>query len=165
MQERRRYHPADSGNWQWSRLLAFAMERADSYECAVPYPIVVQDLQRAPLWPRPLQALRGEVIDRHVSTIRWELAQDYATQFVRFRLTSDLRAYICSIRRLEEWSWRLGTPEDPTFYHGEALLLATESVQGRISVYADPEELAALTGVGIRLLEPLGVKAEPWPTP
>lgn len=165
MEQRRRYHPADSGSWQWNRLLAFALERADSFECAIPYAVVVQDLARAPLWPRALHALRGDVLDRHVSTIRWELAQEYATQFVRLRLTPAMRQYIVSVRQLEDWAWRLGAPEDPTFFHGESLLLATESLQGRISVYADPGELAELTGVGIRLLEPLGVKAEPWPTP
>ena len=42
---------------------------------------------------------------------------------------------------------------------------ATDSVEGRIAIFADPDDVAALTGVGIRLLEPLGVKAEPWPTP
>jgi hypothetical protein len=163
--QRRKYHPADFGERQWGRLLEFALERADGLECAVPYPVVVQDLAAAPLWPPELETFRSVVIDRHVSLVRWEVRQDFATQFVRFRMTPALRRYVRTYRHLEDWSWALGAPEDPTFYFGDHRLLATESVSGRIAVFASHDDVSVLTGVGIRLVEPLGVTAEPWPTP
>jgi hypothetical protein len=150
---------------QWTRLLAFALERADTFECAVPYPVIVQDLSAAPLWPRELEPLRPALVDRHVSLVRWDLVQDYPTQYLRFRLAAPVASYVRSLPRLETWSWQLGTPEDPTFFEDGTPLLSTESVDGRISVYAEPADVAALTGVGIRLVESLGVKPEPWPTP
>lgn len=165
MTDRRRYHPSDSSDRHWQRLLQYALGKADTFECAIPYPVVLQDLAHAPLWPTALQAFRRNLIDRHASVIRWELRRDYATQFVRFQLTAPLLNYIRSFPQLEAWRWDYGAPEDPAFFSGEAVLLATESAQGRIAVYADAAELAALTGAGIRLLEPLGVTAEPWPTP
>ena len=165
MEHRRRYHPADFGDLQWARLLAFALERADGFECAIPYPYVVQDLAVAPLWPPELNAFQPDLVDRHVSLIRWELAHDYATQFVRFRITPALAGYVRAMRHLEYWSWQRGAPEDPTLYEGNAVVLATESVDGRIAVYADAADVAILNDHGIRLIEPLGLKAEPWPTP
>lgn len=104
-------------------------------------------------------------MDRHVSLIRWELRRDYATQFVRYRLAPAVVDYVLGIGTLTEWSWEESAPCDPTFYRGESLILATDSAEGRIAVYADERDLALLTGAGIRLVEPLGVKPEPWPTP
>jgi hypothetical protein len=164
LDDRRRYHPADAGDRQWQMLLAFALDRSDHFECALGYPMVTQDLARLKL-PAPLDAFRPQLVERHVSLIRWETRQDYPTQFVRFRLIPPLAAWVASLRRLEHWAWDRGAPEDPTFYRDGEVLLATESRDGRIAVYADDVDHAALTGVGIRLLEPLGVRAEPWPTP
>jgi len=165
MDERRRYHPTDFGDRQWARLLQFALQRADSFEVAVPYLFVAQDLWRTRLWPRVLEGLRGDMVDRHVSFVRWEQTREMPTQFVRFRLTARVAGYISALPRLEAWDWEHGTPEDPTFYEGDDVLLASDSAQGRIAVYADPSEVALLSDVGIRLIEPLGVQAEPWPTP
>lgn len=163
--DRRRYHPADASDRQWHTLRDFALDRADAFECALPYPYVTQDLARLPLSPMGLRVFRSDVLERHVSLIRWEERQDYPTLFVRLRMSSALAGWIASFRRLEHWSWRLGAPEDPTFYLGDETLLATASRDGRIAVFADSEEWASLSGVGIRLLEPLGLRAEPWPTP
>jgi hypothetical protein len=146
-------------------LLEFALERSDAFECAIPYPYVVHDFANAPLWPTELQPLDSDVVTRFASTIRWDLIQDYATQFVRFRSTPALRRYIRSVGSLEAWSWEKGTPEDPTFLVGDSVILSTESTSGRIAVYASRTDVADLSDVGIHLIEPLGVKAEPWPTP
>jgi hypothetical protein len=146
-------------------LLAFALSRADSFECAVPYPFVMQDLNTAPLWPSELNSLRDDLIDRYVSLIRWDHLRNYATQFVRYELSPAVATYVHGIGRLEDWSWDNDTPRDPTFYLDDAPLLATDSLQGRIAVFVDSRDLAVLTGSGIRLVEPLGVKPEPWPTP
>jgi hypothetical protein len=162
---RRCYYPTDYGDRQWERLLAFALSRADSFECAVPYPYVMQDLRSAPLWPPELNRLGEHMIDRHVSLIRWEVLRAYPIQYVRYRMESEVVDYVHGIGGLEDWSWDGKAPRDPTFYLGNAPLLATDSLQGRIAVYVDARDLATLTGAGIRLVEPLGVKPEPWPTP
>jgi len=162
---RRKYHPTDFGEAQWRRLLTFALAEADAFECAIPYRTVVHDLSASPLWPEELNAFRGLVMDRHVSLIRWEFLHDYPTQFVRLRLTPGLKVFIRRLAHLQEWSWATGHPEDPALYGGGAPILETESVAGRVAVYADPKEVTRLMSVGVRLLEPLGVKPEPWPTP
>ena len=165
MQQRRRYHPTDFGERQWHRLLAFALSRADSFECALPYPYVVQDLARAPLWPPELEMLRRDLVDRHVSMIRWELTRDYPTQFARFRLTPRVVRYVRAVGPIDAWSWECRAPRDPTFYSDDMPIMATDSVEGRIAVFVDQADLEMLTGSGIRLVEPLGVTAKPWPTP
>lgn len=162
---RRKYHPTDFSDGQWQRLLAYALERADGFECVLPYRVVLQDLASAPLWPAELDEHRDAVVDRYVSLIRWELRRDESTQFVRFHLTPALRAYIRTMNRLEDWSWRTGRPEDPGFFRKDEPVLVTESIDGRIAVYADPDEVQGLGSLGVHLLEPLGVRAEPWPTP
>jgi hypothetical protein len=163
--ERRRYHPSDSSNLHWRRLLSYALDRADVFECAIPYPVILQDLAHARLWPSALQPFAGELLDRHVSLIRWEISHDYATQFLRFKITPSLIRYVESFRGLERWQWELGAPEDPSFLVGDTPVLTTESANGRIAVFASAHEFVQLADNGIRLLEPLGVKAEPWPTP
>jgi len=162
---RRKYHPTDFSDGQWQRLLAYALERADAFECVLPYRVVLQNLECAPLWPAELDEHREAIVDRYVSLIRWELRRDEPTQFVRFRLTTALRSYIQGADRLEDWCWRSGRPEDPSFFRGGEPVLVTESIDGRIAVYADPDEVQGLGSRGVRLLEPLGVRAEPWPTP
>jgi hypothetical protein len=162
---RRRYHPVDAGDRQWQALLTFALDRADSFECALPYPVIVQSLEGLPLWPRSLARFQADVVDRHVSLLRWGEWQPVGTQFVRLRLTPALSGWVGALRRLDHWSWRHDMPEDPTFYRGDEVLVATESRNGRIAVYADDFDVAVLAGSGIRLLEPLGVRAAPWPTP
>lgn len=164
-QARKRYHPTDFGEQQWSRLLDFVFERAELLEVAIPYPYVAHNLDRAPLFSPALEALREAVVDRYVSTIRWGSAQAYATQFVRLRLDPRVCSFVRSQRRLEGWSWRRLMPEDPCFLAGGSILLATESADGRIAVFADEAERSKLRDSGIRLIEPLGVEAEPWPTP
>ena len=165
MDARRCYHPTDFGDAQWARLLDFALDRADAFECAIPYRYIACDLDQTPLWPRTLEALRGELVDRYVSHIRGDRLREVPAQFLRFRLTPRVLELIRSVPRLEAWSWAKHMPEDPVLYLGDTVLLATESAHGRITVYADSDDLAALSGVGIRLIEPLGVRAEPWPTP
>lgn len=165
MSDRRRYHPTDFGPKQWQRLLSFALGRSDEVEVAVPYVTIVQDLAASPLWPPALEARRNAVTDRSVSLIRWGRLQDTPTQFVRLSLTADVRRYVRRLGPLERWSWRRSAPEDPTFLCRGAVVLATESGTGRISVFADTRDFAALTDSGVRLLEPLGAEAEPWPTP
>ncbi|MFN2251629.1 MAG: hypothetical protein ACK2UL_06895 [Anaerolineae bacterium] len=165
MGQRRRYHPRDFGDVQWRLLLDFALERCDAFECAIPYRYIALDLANAPLWPAELETLRGDVVGRHVSMIRRDVLQEYATQYVRFRSTSAVRRYVRSLPRLEDWSWPDGTPEDPLFVRGDSTILSTESPAGRITVYADNSDIEDLSDVGIQLIEPLDVKAEPWPTP
>ncbi|MCB0216953.1 MAG: hypothetical protein KDH92_09975 [Chloroflexi bacterium] len=165
MTQRQRYHPTDFGARQWARLLDFALARADRFECAIPYPFVAQELWTAPLFTAGLEPLREALIDRHVSLLRGGQTRDQATQYLSFELRPAVAEFIRSVRRLEGWSWSRRMPEDPSFLIDETLLLATDSVGGRITVYADPDERQALQGAGIRLIEPLGVQAEPWPTP
>lgn len=165
MESRRRYHPTDFGDAQWARLLEFALDRADSFECAVPYRYTTCDLRRAPLWPRSLESMRVDLVDRYVCHVRGDRLRDEPAQFLRFRLTPRVLRAIRAVPRLEAWSWKMGAPEDPVLYLGDTVLLATESAHGQITVYADPDDLATLSGAGIRLIEPLDVRAEPWPTP
>ena len=165
MNQRQRYHPTDFGARQWASLLDFALERADQFECAIPYPFVAQELWTAPLFAPGLDPLREALIDRHVSLFRGGQTRDYPTQYLRFELRPAVADFIRSVRRLEGWNWSRQMPEDPCFLLDDALLLATDSAEGRITVYADPDERQALQGAGIRLIEPLGVRADPWPTP
>lgn len=162
---RRLYYPSDSNDRLWRRLLDDAMGRADSFECALPYTIVVQRLARAPLWPEAPAGLEDHVVDRYVTLIRAGYLREHPSQIVRFRLTPGLAAYIRLLGRLGSWRWEQGHPEDPAFYAGDQPILATESRQQRISVYADEADHARLAGAGVRLVEPLGLVAEPWPTP
>jgi hypothetical protein len=162
---RTKYHPTDFSTALWHRVLAFGLAKADSFQCALPYPVILQDLGRQRLWPPELEEFRADLIDRHVSLIRWDLTRDAPTQFVRFRLSGGLESYIHSVRSLQEWSWGRERPEDPTLYCGDEPILVTESLDGRIAVFADNEEVHDLGANGVRLLEPLGVRAEPWPTP
>lgn len=165
MSQRRPYHPTDFGQLQWARLLEHALERADTIEFALPYRFVAQDLWHAALWPRRLESFRGDLVERHVSLVRWDRLREEATQFVSFRSSAQLGRMLRAVPRLEAWSWRRDLPEDPVFRAGGQVLLATESRAGRITVFADPAEAALLVGAGVRLVEPLGVRAEPWPTP
>ena len=165
MSERRRYHPTDFGNAQWKRILRFALERADGFSCAIPYPYVVQDLWEAPLVFRVLEGIRPALAERELSMIRWERTQEQANQFLHFRMTGEVRDFVRKPKGLEAWSWRQNMPEDPSFHLGATTLVTTESGSGRIAVYANPEEHAWLTDQGVRLIEPLGVRAKPWPTP
>jgi hypothetical protein len=162
---RTKYHPTDFSAALWHRVLSFSLEKSDSFQCALPYPVVVQDLERELLWPPELEAFRPEIVDRHVSLIRWDITRDKPTQFVRFRLTPGLEAYMRAVRSLQEWSWTKDRPEDPTLFAGDEPILVTESRDGRIAVFADNDEVHDLGAHGVRLLEPLGVRAEPWPTP
>jgi hypothetical protein len=162
---RTKYHPTDFSAGLWHRVLSFGLAKADHFQCALPYPVVLQDLEGERLWPRELEAFRADIVDRHVSLIRWDIARDTPTQFVRFRLTPGLEAYIHAVRGLQDWSWSKSRPEDPTLYAGDEPILVTESLDGRIAVFADHDEVHDLGAHGVRLLEPLGVRAEPWPTP
>lgn len=165
MARRSKRHPVDYNDHQWRALLSFALQRADSFECAVPYPFIAHNLARTPLWPRALNAFRGQLIDRYVSFVRWESCLSYPTQFVRFRLQPELIEYIRAIGPLDNWQWDRQAPEDPAFYAADELLLATSSADGRIAVFVADDEIASLEALGVRLVEPLGVTAEPWPTP
>ncbi len=165
MAERRKHFPVDFGDVPWRMLLGFALQTADRFECAIPYPYVALSLERAPLWPRGLNAFRGQLIDRHVNHVRWDRLQPYPTQYVRFRLTPELRRYVQGIGPLDNWLWANDVPEDPAFYVGEEPLLMADSIDGRIAVFVRSDELDRLAAQGVRLVQPLGVAAEPWPTP
>lgn len=165
MDDRRRYHPTDFGNLQWSRLLDFELDRADGFECTIPYTYVAIDIWRTPLWPPQLEGLRADMLDRYATFVRGDAVSDQAAQVIRFRLTARVARFIRSVRTLEGWSWKHGLPEDPAFFQADTPLLATESRHGRITVFASTDDVATLSGAGIRLIEPLGVRAEPWPTP
>ena len=95
--DRRRYHPADASDRQWHMLLSFALERADTFECALPYRFVTQDLRRLPLWPPALMPFKADLLERHVSLIRWETRHDYATQFARFRMSPALAGWVARL--------------------------------------------------------------------
>jgi hypothetical protein len=165
---RRMYHPADFGDQQWSRLLEYALGRADTFRCVTPYRVVLQTLA-APFGLAQLDEFRGVLIERYASLIRWDVEREEPVEFLQFDVAvpeaESLRRYIRAARRLEEWSWAAGRPEDPTFLLRGVPILSTESVGGRIAVFANDTEASQLVSDGIRLLEPLGVKAEPWPTP
>jgi hypothetical protein len=125
----------------------------------------MQDLKDSPLWPPALNALRQYMVDRHVSLIRWEQMREHPTQFVRYALAPQVVDYVRGIGALSDWDWELNTPQDPTFYAEDKPVLATDSTSGRIALFADEDDLAWLAHAGIRVVEPLGVKADPWPTP
>jgi len=163
--ERRRYHPADYGPTTWRRLVRAALAKSDALECAIPYPHVVHDLFGAPLWPADLETLRSAVTDRHVSLVRWGRLQDEPVQLLRLALTPAVRRYVRGVDALHRWAWGLGRPEDPSFYADAEPVMTTESRSGRVSVYLTDDELARLRSAGLRLLEPLGLEADPWPTP
>jgi hypothetical protein len=76
-----------------------------------------------------------------------------------------VRRFVARTRRQADWSWPLARPEDPTFLVGELPLLSVNSASGRVVVFATAAERSELAEVGIRLLEPLAARAEPWPTP
>lgn len=162
---RRRYHPTDFSDALWLRLVEYGLERADAFRCALPYRFVHVDYARSPLWPPTLEAHRDALLDRYVSHIRADRARERPTEFATFELTRELQRLIRGVTSLKNWSWRHGLPEDPTFLAGSEIVLATESEHGRIVVYADDGELEALGAAGVRLIEPLGVEAAPWPTP
>lgn len=162
---RRRYHPTEHGQRPWHVLLDFALERADAFACALPYRIVRQDYFDARLPVPLLERFRADVLERHVSLIRWGVLRDQPTEFVVLRLSPELRRAIRAVRRLEAWSWDHGRPEDPTLLAGDLPILETESADGRVALYATEAEMAALATGGVRLVESLGVRAEPWPTP
>lgn len=162
---RRRYHPTEHGQGPWQALLDFALERADAFGCALPYRVVRQDFLGARLPVPMLERFRTDLLDRHASLIRWGLLRDEPTEFVVLRLSPELRRAIRSVRRLESWSWEHGRPEDPALLLGGLPILETESADGRAALYATEAEMAALAAGGLRLVEPLGVRAEPWPTP
>ncbi len=162
---RRRYHPTDFTDALWRRLIEYGIERSDSFRCALPYRFVHVDYMRAPLWPPTLEAHRGAMIDRYVSHIRAERAREKPTEFAVFEFTPSLLRLIRGVTSLQHWNWRRGLPEDPTFLAGEEIVLTSESQAGRIVVYADEREIEALGADGVRLIEPLGVEAAPWPTP
>lgn len=162
---RHRLHPADYGDIQWQRLLDFALSRAKHFECVVPYRIVRQDLLAAPLWPPTLEAYRGDLVARHASMIRGESTLDAPVEYLRFRLSPMVRRFVARTRRQADWAWPLARPEDPTFLVNELPLLGVNSASGRVVVFATAQERTELADVGIRLLEPLAARAEPWPTP
>jgi len=162
---RRRYHPTEYGQRPWQALLGFALERADAFTCALPYRVVRQDFFGARLPVPLLERFREDIEARYASVIRWGILREQPTEFVTLRLSPELRRAIQTVRRLEEWSWDHGRPEDPTLLLGDAPILETESVDGRVTLYATADEMAALVANGVRLVEPLGVRAEPWPTP
>jgi hypothetical protein len=162
---RRRYHPTDFSDSLWRNLLDYAIERADTFRCALPYRFVQVDFEHAPLWPQTLEAHRGALIERYVSHIRAERTREHPTQFAVFTLTPQVERLIRGVTSLQNWSWRHGLPEDPSFLAGTEVVIDTESGPGRIVVYADEREFEALGAAGVRLIEPLGVEAAPWPTP
>ena len=162
---RRRYHPTDYGQRPWQALLGFALARADTFACALPYRVVRQDFIAARLPVPVLERFRDDIEERYAGLIRWGVLREEPTEFVTLRLSPELRRAIQQVRRLEEWSWEHGRPEDPTLLLGDAPILETESVDGRVSLYATADEMASLAASGVRLVEPLGVHAEPWPTP
>ncbi len=162
---RLRWHPVDYGDAPWQRLLAFALAHADHFECVVPYRVVRLDLLRAPLWPPTLEAYRDDLVSRHASVIRGETTQDSPVEYLRFRMSPLVRRFVGRTRRLEDWSWSHGRPEDPAFLRGELPLLLTNSQHGRVTVFATEAERADLADGGLRLVEPLAARAEPWPTP
>lgn len=162
---RRRYHPTDFTDVLWQRLVEYGIERSNTFRCALPYRFVQFDYPDAPLWPPTLEAHRGALVERYVSHVRAQHTRDSATEFAVFGLTPPVVRLVRGVASLQHWHWRRGLPEDPTFMAGDEIVLATESRQGRIVVYADDRELESLGALGIRLIEPLGVEAAPWPTP
>lgn len=163
--ERQRYFPIDYSDRLWRRLRDDALMRADRLVIALPYLYVAQGLFEAPLGLPCLEALRGAVLERYASHIRADRLRETPSQFVCLRLDDAVRAFAGDIATLEGWAWKRGRPEDPCFYLGEQPILTTDSPNGCITVYADRTERSALEQSGVRLVEPLGAVAEPWPTP
>ena len=162
---RRRYHPTDFNDALWQRLIEYGIERSDAFRLALPHRFVHVDYMRSPLWPPTLEAHRGAMTERYVSHVRGDRSRDKPTEFAVFGLKPPIKRLVRGVSSLQHWDWRRGLPEDPTFLAGDKVMLTTESRQGRITVYADEHEFESLSEHGVRLIEPLGVKAAPWPTP
>lgn len=162
---RQRYFPIDYSDRLWRQLRDHALTRADRLVIALPYRYIAQGLLRAPLGLASVEGLQGAVLERYVSHIRADRLRETPSQFVCLRLDDAVRAFAGDIATLEGWSWKRGRPEDPCFYLGEQPLLTTDSPNGCITVYADRTERTEIEHAGVRLVEPLGAVAEPWPTP
>lgn len=162
---RKRYLPTDFGDRPWQALLTFGLARADAFGCLLPYRYVQQDFFGAPLGSALLEPFADRVLERYASFVRAGHLGDTAVQVLRLRLSDELAAALRSVRRLEDWRFERGRPEDPTLALRGRPILETDSRSGQVSVYATREELEHLADEGVRLIEPLGVKAAPWPTP
>ncbi|MEO8083323.1 MAG: hypothetical protein ABI780_05830 [Ardenticatenales bacterium] len=163
---RRRYHPTDYGDRQWQALVAFAERHADAFQCAIPYRVVRQVADAGPLWPTALEAFRPQLLDRYATLVRWGELVDTPAELLTFRLDVGVRRWVAGAGHLAEWAWPRRMPEDPTFLVRGEPLVTTCSRTGRVAVYASAEEHAEITRQrGVRLVEPLGAVAEPWPTP
>jgi len=162
---RRRYHPTDFHSAMWRRLLEHALPRADAFRCALPYAYIRQQVDDAPFWSPMLEPHRAALLERYASHVRWHVLQEQPTEFTVFRVTVGLARTIRGVVDLSHWSWQHRLPEDPTLMADGHAIVTTESREGRITVYADDQELEALRERGVRLIEPLGVQAPPWPTP
>ena len=165
VEDRQRYFPIDYSDQLWRRLRDHALAQADRLVIALPYPFIAQGLARQPLGLPCLEGLRGAVLERYASHIRADRLRETPSQFVCLRLDDAVRAFAGDIATLEGWSWKRGRPEDPCFYLGEQPILTTDSPNSCITVYADRTERTVLEQSGVRLVEPLGAVAEPWPTP
>lgn len=162
---RKRYLPTDFGDRPWQALLAFGLQRADAFGCVIPYRFLRQDFFDAPLQSPLLEPFADRLQERYATFLRGGHLGDTAVQVLRLSLDEELGAALRTVRRLEDWRFEQGRPEDPSLSVAGRPLLETDSRAGRVSVYATHEELEALATDGIRLIEPLGVKAAPWPTP
>lgn len=163
---RRRYHPTDFGDRPWQALVAFAGRHADAFQCAVPYRVVRQSVDGAPLRPATVEVLRSSLVDRYASLLRWGEVIDVPVEVLTFRHDPAVRRFVAASPRLTDWVWAKRMPEDPTFLVRGEPLVASDSRTGRVAVFASPDEHDELTRrLGVRLVEPLGVVCEPWPTP
>lgn len=141
-------HLQGDDGYRWHRLLDIALQRANIVEFAVPR----EDWTAANLKP-----LMPHLEQRYSSRWRWQCKQLWATTFLRFHLTPEVKPFVRSQRNL--LCWLFHHPEDPTFYCGDKTVLWTVSHHGYAYILLTEQEAKALRDQGFALSDTIEI----WP--
>ncbi len=101
----------------WHTILGYSLETANYVEFVVSKSITK--------WPPQLLSLLPFMTSVFTSRWRWEEKKRFGSVFVRFKLSAELRSYLQSVERLEEWVFL--HPEDPALYLNDTPILWTIS--------------------------------------